>query len=85
MQKFKNVWGLLIIMGNSPALPGREICKFDKCGILRDLAQHKEVKVWEGHLMPDHVHMLLSILPKFQVLYEFQKGGNEMMKVVDAA
>jgi hypothetical protein len=28
-------------------------------------AQHKETKVEEGHLMPDHVDILLSILPKF--------------------
>ena len=29
--------------------------------VLRDLAKHKESKVLEGHLMPDHVHMLLTI------------------------
>jgi hypothetical protein len=28
---------------------------------MRGLAQQKEVVVEEGHLMPDHVHMLLSI------------------------
>ena len=27
----------------------------------------KESKVEEGHLMPDHVHMLLSIPPKYAV------------------
>ena len=27
----------------------------------RRLALQKELKVQEGHLMPDHVHMLLSI------------------------
>lgn len=31
--------------------------------VLRDLAQQKESKVLEGHLMLDHVHMLLSIPP----------------------
>ena len=35
--------------------------------IFRDLAAQKECKVLEGHLMPDHVHMLLSILPKYAV------------------
>ena len=35
--------------------------------VLRDLAQQKESKVLEGHLMPDHVHMLLSIPPKYAV------------------
>jgi putative transposase len=29
--------------------------------IFRDLAAQKECKVVEGHLLPDHVHMLLSI------------------------
>jgi len=31
------------------------------------LALQKESKVEEGHLMPDHVHMLLSIPPKYAV------------------
>jgi putative transposase len=35
--------------------------------IMRGLAQQKEVVVEEGHLMPDHVHMLLSIPPKYLV------------------
>ena len=33
----------------------------------RRLALQKESKVEEGHLMPDHVHMLLSIPPKHAV------------------
>jgi putative transposase len=35
--------------------------------VFRDLAQRKECHVEEGHLMPDHVHMLLSIPPKYAV------------------
>lgn len=35
--------------------------------ILRDLAGHKEAQVVEGHLMRDHVHMCLSIPPKYAV------------------
>ena len=35
--------------------------------IFRELALQKEWKVVEGHLMPDHVHILLSILPKYSV------------------
>jgi putative transposase len=35
--------------------------------IFRELAQHKESVVVEGHLMPDHVHMCLSIPPKYAV------------------
>ena len=35
--------------------------------IFRELARHKESEVVEGHLMPDHVHMCLSIPPKYAV------------------
>jgi len=33
----------------------------------RDLAMQKECKVIEGHLLPDHVHILMSIPPKYAV------------------
>ena len=32
--------------------------------ILRQLCEYKGVEIHEGHLMPDHVHMLVSIPPK---------------------
>ena len=35
--------------------------------VFRRLAQQKESRVEEGHLMVDHVHMLLSIPPKYAV------------------
>ena len=35
--------------------------------IFKELAQHKESKVVEGHLMPDHVHMCLSLPPNYAV------------------
>ena len=35
--------------------------------ILKDLASQKECKIEEGHLMSDHVHILISILPKYSV------------------
>jgi putative transposase len=35
--------------------------------VFRELANQKESRVLEGHLMPDHVHMLLSIPPKYAV------------------
>ena len=35
--------------------------------IFRELARHKESEVVEGHLRPDHVHMCLSIPPKYAV------------------
>jgi putative transposase len=35
--------------------------------VCRDLALQKDSRVEEGHLMADHVHMLLSIPPKYAV------------------
>ena len=35
--------------------------------VFRQLAEHRESRVEEGHLMADHVHMLLSIPPKYGV------------------
>lgn len=35
--------------------------------ILRELAQQRECKVVEGHLMKDHVHICLSVPPKYSV------------------
>ncbi len=35
--------------------------------ILHELAKQKEARILEGHLMSDHVHMCISIPPKFAV------------------
>ena len=35
--------------------------------IFRELAKQKDLQVVEGHLMSDHVHMCLSIPPKYAV------------------
>ena len=35
--------------------------------VFRKLAEHKESQILEGHLMPDHVHMLIAIPPKYAV------------------
>jgi putative transposase len=37
--------------------------------VFRALAAQKESSVEEGHLMPDHVHMLMSIPPKYAVAH----------------
>jgi putative transposase len=39
----------------------------DLGSVLRELARQKESQVEEGHLMADHVHMLVSIPPKYSV------------------
>jgi putative transposase len=35
--------------------------------VFRELARQKESEIEEGHLMPDHVHALISIPPKYSV------------------
>jgi putative transposase len=39
----------------------------DLGSVLRELARQKESQVEEGHLMADHVRMLVSIPPKYSV------------------
>ncbi|CIN52583.1 transposase for insertion sequence element IS200 [Salmonella enterica subsp. enterica serovar Typhi] len=49
--------------------------------ILRDLCKYKGVDIIEGHLMPDHVHMLVSIPPKLSVssFMGYLKGKSSLM------
>lgn len=35
--------------------------------VLHELVGHKESRIVEGHLMPDHIHMCISIPPKYAV------------------
>ena len=35
--------------------------------VFKRLAEYKDSRIEEGHLMPDHVHMLISIPPKHAV------------------
>ena len=35
--------------------------------IFKELARRRECEILEGHLMPDHAHMLISIPPKYAV------------------
>ena len=44
--------------------------------ILRDLCRQRGTELLEGHTMPDHVHMCLSIPPKYSVSHTigFLKG-----------
>ena len=35
--------------------------------VFRTLAEHKESRIEEGHLMLDHVHVLIAIPPKYAV------------------
>ena len=44
--------------------------------ILRDLCKQKGVELIEGHTMPDHIHMCISVPPKYSVAFVvgFLKG-----------
>ena len=49
--------------------------------ILKQLCLYKGVEIIEGHLMPDHVHMLVSIPPKYSVsqFMGYLKGKSTLM------
>ena len=49
--------------------------------ILRQLCNYKGVEIIEGHLMPNHVHMLVSIPPKYSVsqFMGYLKGKSSLM------
>ena len=49
--------------------------------ILRKLCSYKGVEIIEGHLMSDHVHMLLAIPPKYSVssFMGYLKGKSALM------
>ena len=49
--------------------------------IIKDLCKWKGVTIIEGHLMCDHVHLLLSIPPKYSVsnFMGYLKGKSAMM------
>jgi len=49
--------------------------------IIKDLCKWKGIEIIEGHMMPDHVHLLLSIPPKYSVsqIMGYLKGKSAMM------
>ena len=49
--------------------------------IIRTLCRYKEVEIIEGHMMPDHVHLLLSIPPKTSIssFMGYLKGKSALM------
>ena len=50
--------------------------------ILRQLCNYKGIEIIEGHLMPDHIHMLVSIPPKYSVS-QFIHGVSERQEQPD--
>ena len=49
--------------------------------IIKDLCKWKGVEIIEGNIMPDHVHILVSIPPKMSVssFMGYLKGKSAMM------
>lgn len=55
--------------------------KVDIGKILRDLCNRKGIEIIEAELMPDHVHMLVKIPPKFSVsqIMGYLKGKSSLI------
>ena len=55
--------------------------KVDIGKILRQLCQQKGVEIIEAQLCPDHIHMLLSIPPKYSVsqIMGYLKGKSSLI------
>ena len=49
--------------------------------IIRTLCRYKQVEIIEGHMMPDHVHLLLSNPPRISVssFMGYLKGKSALM------
>lgn len=49
--------------------------------IIKDLCKWKGVEIIEGHMMPDHIHLLVSIPPKTSIseFMGYIKGKSAMM------
>jgi putative transposase len=52
------------------------VLRNDLRAVFKELARQKEAKIEEGHMMIDHVHMMISIPPKYSVsqVVGFMKG-----------
>ena len=55
--------------------------KRDIVSIIKRLCKYKGVEIIEGHIMPDHIHLLLSIPPKYSVssFMGYLKGESLLM------
>ena len=49
--------------------------------IIKQLCKWKGVEIIEGHMMPDHIHLLVSIPPKYSIsqFMGYLKGKSAMM------
>ena len=53
-------------------------------GITKRLCKYKSVEIIEGYIMPDHIHLLLSIWTKYSIssIMRYLKGEN-LLKIFD--
>ena len=58
--------------------------KRDIVSIIKRLCKYKSVEIIEGHIMPDHIHLLLSIWTKYSIssIMRYLKGEN-LLKIFD--
>ena len=68
----------------TPKYRRKEICNQYRESIrdiLKQLYKYKNVEIVEGHMMPDHVHLLVSIPPKMCVssFMGYLKGKSALM------
>ena len=59
----------------------------DLGAVIRKLTEQKESRIEEGHLMPDHVHIMISIPPKYSVaqVIGYIKGKSAILSVPTSA
>jgi len=50
--------------------------------VFKELALHKESEILEGHLMGDHVHILISIPPKYASGEQFLKDTQHIIDYI---
>jgi len=48
--------------------------------IIRQLCRQKEVELIEGHAMPDHIHLVLSVPPKYSIAMVLIGLDEEMIR-----
>ena len=55
--------------------------KRDIVNIIQRLCKYKRIEIIEGHIMPDHIQLLLSIPPKYSVssIMGYLKGKSSLM------
>lgn len=63
----KTVEGIEVISENLLKKLDNNQYEADIQDIIKQLCSYKGVEIIEGHLMPDHIHMLVSIPPKISV------------------